>query len=105
MSVFELTTTFYQITCGECGTTFAITGGYDNRRRKDHKDFHCPNGHSLAYNRDNKEEQLSKMLGRANSRNSHLSDQLEATKRSRDSHKGHVTRIRNRISIQITRCS
>lgn len=37
------------IECATCGVWFGITEYYDGRRRDDHKDFYCPNGHTNVY--------------------------------------------------------
>lgn len=42
---------FVEQTCPHkgCGTSFKITSGFDRIRRKDHRNFYCPNGHILMY--------------------------------------------------------
>lgn len=35
--------------CCNCGVLFAITQEYQIARRKDHRWFHCPNGHPQNY--------------------------------------------------------
>ena len=37
------------IECATCGVWFGITETYQARRREDHVDFHCPNGHLNVY--------------------------------------------------------
>jgi len=38
-----------QIDCAECKIPFWITNGADDRFRKEHKTFYCPNGHTNFY--------------------------------------------------------
>ena len=58
----------YEHTCPErgCGVTFFTTNGFDDRRREDHKDIYCPNGHSLSYPGETQEQKLKKEKERAN---------------------------------------
>lgn len=39
----------YVSDCGQCGVIFAIPVEMEQRRRDDHRDFYCPNGHSLFF--------------------------------------------------------
>lgn len=39
----------YVLDCPNCGVIFGITEDYEDRRRKDGKDFHCPNGHVCCW--------------------------------------------------------
>jgi len=45
-------------TCPECGIRFGLETNYQNRLRKCHNTFYCPNGHGQYYSRLNAEEQL-----------------------------------------------
>ena len=49
-------------TCANCGMHFAVPLQYQKDRRRDHKSFYCPNGHSQHYSADNKVEKLNKQL-------------------------------------------
>lgn len=55
---------FYIICCDEksCGLLFAIPTNWDNLRRKDKRSFYCPNGHSMSYRGETKEQKLRKQL-------------------------------------------
>lgn len=49
-----------EITCATagCGVTFWVTDGFNDRRRDDHKSFHCPNGHVMSYPGQTDEQKL-----------------------------------------------
>ena len=38
------------IECCNCGVHFGMTADYEARRREDHRDFYCPNGHPQRFN-------------------------------------------------------
>lgn len=44
------------ITCGECSVTWELTDGFVAQRKRDHKTFYCPNGHSRWFPGKTKEE-------------------------------------------------
>jgi len=43
------TTTFEELTCCACGTTYQIEEHLNSLRKKDGMGFYCPNGHSQHY--------------------------------------------------------
>lgn len=45
----EFPVTLVKEMCITCGVRFAIPEYYLDYRKKDHKDFHCPNGHKQHY--------------------------------------------------------
>ena len=51
--------------CIHCGIHFAVPSDFLERRRKDHKTFYCPNGHSMYFSGKNKEEILTRKLEEA----------------------------------------
>lgn len=82
---------FAVITCAteKCGVQFAISKSYQERRRNDHKNFRCPNGHTNYYPQESKEEKLARQLkerdaelGEAWGENSFIQSQLDETSRS-----------------------
>jgi len=40
-----------ELDCPTCGVVFSVNGSYKTRRIKDHKNFYCPNGHTLSYSK------------------------------------------------------
>lgn len=49
--------------CGECGVAFALTQAFEDARRRDGKNFYCPNGHSRVY-RETELDRVKKTLER-----------------------------------------
>jgi len=52
----------FAITCCNCGCLFAITDDMDNRLRKCHNTFYCPNGHPQSYTAKSEEERLREKI-------------------------------------------
>lgn len=45
----EFPTILVEDTCVNCGVRFAIPEYYRDMRKRDHKNYHCPNGHQQHY--------------------------------------------------------
>lgn len=50
------------ISCGECGVPFGLDRDFMQERRKDHRTWYCPNGHSRHYPTENEAEKLRREL-------------------------------------------
>lgn len=98
------TTALVVYPCCSCGIVFGVPKEWDEKRRADHRDFYCPNGHRLSYPGETKEEGLARELWVQRSRVAHLADQLDCCvtekkelKRSNRSLHGTATRLRKKI--------
>lgn len=62
--IFKIELNYIAINCAEeqCGVTFAIDNGFDERLRNSHRNFFCPNGHTNHYPHKNQEEILRERL-------------------------------------------
>lgn len=89
-------TTLETISCGQCGTWFAMPARMLEERRETGDNFYCPNGHPRVF-RTTEADKLRETNKRLSNQLTHTRDQLEATERSRDAYKGHLTRLRKRI--------
>lgn len=86
-----------------CGIQFAAPADWLDRRRRDHAEFHCPNGHAQSFQAKTKEELLREELQRTKrtvdylrTDNQRLADQRATLKRSVAAQKGVATRLRNK---------
>lgn len=52
------TLTFTVLECSGCGIGFAMSEQFEKERRRDHKYFYCPNGHSQYFPAKSTEEVL-----------------------------------------------
>lgn len=107
--------TLRSVTCYLCGVLFGLEDSYATRRRNDHREFSCPNGHSQAYIGKSKVEQerdAARELAQRESRRRELAerqagwanDDAERARRSAAAYKGWATRIRNRIANGVCPC-
>ena len=51
------------ITCINCGLTFAVPEGFHTQRKTDHRDFCCPNGHHQHFVGLTPDEKKARDLG------------------------------------------
>lgn len=66
-----------------CGVAFWITENFGDRRRADHRSFHCPNGHSQSYKGETDAQKLvrehsekARIVGEKNAEIARLEEQL-----------------------------
>lgn len=95
------TKAYTSMECGECGVSFALTDDFIARRRADHRDFYCPNGHNRYWPQESELERERRLRKQAEARSTHYSDQMEAEKRSAAAVRGHLTRLRKRIAAGV----
>lgn len=101
MSKVWLSSEFEIEVCIKCEVTFALTVEYAQHRRRDHKSFRCPNGHSQYYPQKSDVENLKEQVKHCKAdaafwQNSYgdKDARLEEVQRSRSAYKGHITRIK-----------
>lgn len=79
-----------------CGVMYALSESYRTARRKDHKGWYCPNGHSLVFNKETEEERLRRLLDNANASNADTRARLAVERKNHASTKGKLTKTLNR---------
>lgn len=91
--------------CARCGVIFAITSALEARRREDHGDFYCPNGHVMAFRGETEADKIQKQLDMEKRRHGWTRESLEASRevaKSADyrarAAKGQLTKMRNRVA-------
>lgn len=94
--------------CAACSIVFAVPGRYLDERRKDHRRFYCPNGHSLSYGESEIEKDLRITRQRLESAQEFERSQTAALHRERRSHsatKGKLTKAKNKaVAGQCLKC-
>ncbi len=96
--------------CPNCGIVHGIPRSFADECRKDGTRYYCPNGHSLGWHDtdlDRERKRGDRMQSRAVAaeRSSERNRQLaEFERRSAAAHKGHMTRLRNRIANGVCPC-
>ncbi len=111
MNPVFVTTTLAPIECVQCRMTFGAPESFITERRRDHKTFHCPRGHTNYFPGESdleEQKRLRKQAERERAREAKWHDQtrskLRSAKKSRDAHKGQVTRIKNRVAAGVCPC-
>lgn len=90
--------------CPSCGVVYGFSDDYEERRRQDHKTFYCPNGHSLSYSQESREEKLKRQLEQTSSQLARTQSSLEMSRRSKAAIKGQLTKTRRRVSNGVCPC-
>ena len=100
------THTIYMQDCISCGIEFGVPNEFDDRRRRDGKSFHCPNGHAQSYG-----ESDAARLKAEREKTARLSARLEqeraacaALERRAAAARGQVTKIKKRIANGVCPC-
>lgn len=90
--------------CCDCGVIFGIESGHRNHLIQSHDRFYCPNGHGQSYVGKTEAEKLQDELTRTNARLDQAKSEAEYERRQRIATKGHMTRIKNRVSNGVCPC-
>lgn len=103
------TTTIVAVTCPiqGCGLVYGLSSEFIAARRRDIRVWYCPNGHTLSYRAQAEAEadKLRRQVEQSLQQQRDLYESLTASRqlaqqahRSAAAHKGHATRLRNRIA-------
>jgi len=99
MPIFTIA--FTQIDCcyKGCGVSFAITSEFEDRRRKDHVEFYCPNGHPQGFHGKTAEEERIDALQaeklRLESSLDYARGRLDRVQKHASAQMGRATRFKN----------
>jgi hypothetical protein len=80
--------------CITCGIAFGMPGEYMAQRRRNHKSYFCPNGHSQFYPGQSDEERLTKQLAAAEGNAKYYRERVVSEVRSKNAYKGQATRAK-----------
>jgi hypothetical protein len=62
----EITTEQHTCPTHGCGLVFWVTEAFGARRRQDHLEFYCPNGHSIVYKGETDAQKLTRITREKN---------------------------------------
>lgn len=94
---YVYTLTFVTETCYKCGIAFGLESNYQKELLRSHNSFYCPNGHSQHYIGESEADKLKRQLAAKQDYIESLRKQRDATERSLNATKGHLTRIKKRV--------
>lgn len=90
-----------------CGLIHAVpTNLYDVYIESDHKNLHCPLGHSYvpSKRREKREDKLAAKVAHLREQNEHLREERQQAEKKASTYKGHLTRTKKRISGGVCPC-
>lgn len=87
--------------CGVCGIVWGMPEAWLDIKRKDGEGWYCPNGHQWHWSGETEEGRLRRTLKQERERSGRLAANLDQTKASLNATKGHVTRLRKRVSAGV----
>jgi hypothetical protein len=97
--------------CCVCGIEFAMPAYFVRKRREDHVDFHCPNGHPQHFTGETEAEKLKRQLANevrmrenAEARASSNWKAKERADRQAAAARGQVTKIKHRVGHGVCPC-
>ena len=105
--------TFSTVTCcwENCDLTFAMPKDIDDQFRRDHVSFYCPRGHKQSYTCKSDLETKQDTINELARKLEYLEAEQEVTeqerdhfRKSRDSTKGALTKIKKRIASGVCPC-
>jgi hypothetical protein len=97
-TIYTYTGELTVVECANCEIAFAVPVRFEENRREDHQTFYCPRGHYNYYPHKTDKEKLRQQLAAAQGRVVHERDQREAVEKSLRATKGHLTRVKKRVS-------
>jgi len=83
---------------------FALTADFQRRRRDDHKNFFCPNGHPQHYTGASEAQELRRELDRAQSRLLRQEQRAEKAEHARDQIQKAHRKMRQRVVNGVCPC-
>jgi hypothetical protein len=111
VTAVSVSTTMTVIECAACAIAFAVPARFEQERRRDHRQFFCPHGHSNYFAAQSAEERLAKQVADLKATVTHARDEAEwererrqATERSLAATRGVLTRTRRRVAAGVCPC-
>lgn len=83
--------------CGDCGVLWAMTDGFLDQRRNDHRTWYCPNGHSWHYPGESDLEKAKRQAKEARDSLARERARLDQVQASLRATKGVVTKQRTKL--------
>jgi hypothetical protein len=102
-SEYEVETCIHE----NCGVHFAVPKQFQDKRRKDHKTFYCPNGHPQYYPHKSdleilkdRNSELAYQVSNLRIERGQIIEREKKVIQSRAAYKAHFTRLKNRSAAK-----
>lgn len=97
MASFAENQWFQVITCGGCGTAFAMTSAMYERRKNDHKSFWCPNGCERHFTGKSEADKLRDELAHEQAKSASKDIRIQTLAHERDT----VTKAHRKMRMRV----
>lgn len=104
MAEVQFTVTFKLLTCADCGIQFAVPEWWATERRRDHRDWYCPNGHTLHFPEESDIERLEREKRETQARLNEEQHLRLVVERERDKAIRAKKRMETRVSRGVCLC-
>lgn len=92
-AVLKFQTDFVMDTCITCGINFCVPHLWNGRRRAEHNNYFCPNGHQQHYTAETEAERLKKELARERERTLAAQNQTRMERQQREKAERKLKRV------------
>lgn len=105
-----MTPTFEDQQCCDCGIPFRVPTGYTDLRRRDGKQFFCPNGHGMTYGESEldrfrrERDQLKQDAARLEDNIRFYREARDVADRRAGAARGQITKLKKRAQAGICPC-
>ena len=107
-AALNLVVQFNDINCCTCGIVFAVPTSWESKKRENHSNFYCPNGHSLVFNGlsllEKQVKEKESEIERLRSRLDWKEKSLLSANRSNIALRGIRTKLKKRIGNGVCPC-
>lgn len=90
--------------CCSCGMPFAMTKGFYDRRRNDHKSFYCPAGHSQHYTGKSEAQRLKDKLAAKQEQLTAQNSRAARLEREKEKLSRNYKKMRDRVKNGVCPC-
>jgi len=91
-------------TCCSCFVRFAMPSAMQEQRRKDHKSFFCPFGHSQHYTAETTEEKLRRERDRLTQQLAQKDDEIKQARDAASASEAQAARLHKRVKLGVCPC-
>lgn len=97
----EVTIELSVIHCAECSMAFGVPDRFETDRRRDHRAFYCPAGHSNVFQAETEEEKLRRILQVRTTQYEDKRREVEDLKRRREADERRAAKARQRAGAGV----
>jgi hypothetical protein len=89
------------VQCADCGVIFGIPSDIEPNRRRDHKSFYCPNGHSQFFPSESDVERAERLLKEEQARHQRTIARENEERKAREKAERNLKRVKDRVNAGV----